>query len=407
MTNQSLATLDLSSFGNKTEKDAADRGVVLVPAPARDLSGVEAYMALDHLPKGVRRESVEADAQKLANHPDLTQVSFLEVMRQYGGDQTPAIDEMLDSVKARSAGDAGKRVVDFVNRADRTTKSLPKPSPKFLEKFHQGLATAREILDVARWLSAQIKRGMDGYKSMLDLCDAEAIYHMQQSNLSVEATARDLVIQQQEFEREGRLTHVVALMEALQVAITNRLANESMPDTDVTRLQNVNILVVARIKNLKPMIKKANMAAKRFGLQSNANALTALSQYDFATAGIDGFKADLAGQLDAITNMAANLAYFEANRFTEEQAKATVRAFDEQMQSMAQLLQTSLTSIETIELVTASLKKAGPVLAQALEDAHKQSTEAARVITQSNNEIAASERSLSAEMQRILGSAAS
>lgn len=394
----------LASLGQKTAGDAAAAGIPPIQLK-RDLSGVEAYQALKHLPKGTTEASVRSDAKALAENPDLNQLSFLELIRQYDVQTTPGLDEMLDSVRARKAGEAGERVVMIVSKCGDFNRRMPKPNPKFVEKFKKGVVTAREILDNVKWLGGEIEKARLRFSDMLTLVEREEQYHMGQSNLSVEACARDLTISGQEDEREDRLITVTALLEVLQEELASRLAGE-LDEDERTRFQNVSVLVVARIKNLKPMIAKANMAAKRFAMQSNANALTALDQYDFATAGIAAWKADIVGELDAQANMAMNMAYLQGVKFTEAQAMATADAFDAQMQSMAEMLTTQLNSLEVIERVTTSLVNAGQTMARALETAQTQSVEAAKVIEKSRNDVEKAELQLSADMQRILKGAA-
>lgn len=394
----------LASLGQKNAADATAAGVPLVEFK-RDLTGVQAYQALQHLPEGVTEAQVRADAKALASNADLNQLSFLEFVKQYEVSATPGADAMLDSVKARKAGAAGKRVVMIVTKCGDFNNRMPKPNHKFVERFNRGAAKAREILSNVLWLSREIEKAHAGFSDLLSLVEREEAFHLEQSNLSVEATARDIQIAHEEDEREDRLITVTAVLECLQEELASRLGGELSED-DRTRLQNVSILVVARIKNLKPMIAKSNLAAKRFGLQSNANALTALDQYDFATAGLAAWKVAIVGELDAQSNMAMNMAYLEGVRFTEEQEMATADAFDEQMRSMAEMLTHQLTSLDVIERMTQSLVNAGPILAKALEEAQAQSTEAGKVIQKSKDDVHGAELKLSEDMERILHGAA-
>lgn len=394
----------LESLGAKTEDDAKAAGVQLVPQPARDLTDAKAWKAIDHLPEGTTVDSIRRDAKKLADNADLNTLSFLNLIKKYDVSATPAVDDMLSEIKARNAGEAGKRVVMITTRTSEFGGQAPKIDPHFVEKYKAGLAKGKDVIHMIEWISERLQRYANSFRSLESLVDQEVQYHLAQSQKSVEATARDLVISRQEQDREDALTKVTALLEALQEELALRLNGPAkLSEEDTTRLQNVSVLVVARIKNLRPMIEDANAAVKRFALQSNSNALTALDQYDFATAGLAAWKRNIAGEIDSKANIIMNLAYLKAQQFTREQEEATVAAFDAQMQSMAEILDTQLGSLEMIQKMTDSLVNAGHTMATALEKAQDESNEAAKVIGVCRDKVAASEQELSKETARILG----
>ncbi len=402
MDTQNVASLpELTSIGKKTPADAVASGLTLVQ-PARDLTTAPSgWRALDHLPEDTDEAKVRADAKALAANKDLNQLSFVNFLEGYDVDATPAVDEMLASVKARNAGEAGQRVVMITTRCRKFGRSIPKPNAKFMAKWQAGKAKAGEVLDMAKWLTKQLQRFIAGYEDILELAEGEQTFHLQQSALSMEACATALGISHNEDEREDALINVTAILEALQEELAIRLKGE-LDENDRVRLNMVAMLVVARIKNVRPMIQDANGAVKQFAIQSNSLALTAMDQIDFATYGLAVWRRNIAGQILSESNIAMNLAYLEAIHFTEEQAEATMDAFDEQMQSMAQMLESELGSVETITRMTDSLVAAGDIMAQALEKAQDQSEVASRVIGDCKLKIAASERKLSDETARIL-----
>lgn len=391
----------LESLGQKTSEDASSRGIVLI-TPKLDIPD-GGYKAIEHLPKDVKAETVRSDAKKLIASPDLNQMSFLNLVRQFDVDDTATIDSMLQVVKARNAGEAGERVAMIVTKCSDFNKRMPKANPRFVERFKAGKAAINEILDNVKWLAKQLDKYRASFNDLLTLVEKETQYHMDQSNLSVEACARDLVIAKEEDEREDKLIRIAALLECLREELKNALEAGNLSDDDQTRLQNVAMLVTARLKNIYPMIQKANMASKRFAVQSNSNALTALDQYDFATMGIAAWKSDIAAQLDATANINMNMAYLEGVSFTEEQAKATAAAFDAQMQSMAEIMTTQLNSLETIQVVTDSLVKAGQTMTTAFETAQDQTEDAAKIITKSQAEVKKAQEDMRKEMTRIMG----
>lgn len=391
----------LESLGQKTADDASSRGITLI-APKLDIPE-GGYKAIEHLPKDVKVDTVRSDAKKLIDSPELNQLSFLNLVRQFDVDDTATIDSMLQIVKARNAGEAGQRVVMIVTKCSDFNKHMPKPNQRFVDRFKAGKAAINEILDNVKWLAKQLEKYRASFNDLLTLVEKEAQYHMDQSNLSVEACARDLVISKDEDEREDKLIRIAALLECLREELKSVFDTGGLNDDDQTRLQNVAVLVTARLKNIYPMIQKANMASKRFAIQSNSNALTALDQYDFATMGIAAWKSDIAAQLDATANINMNMAYLEGVSFTEEQAKATAAAFDAQMQSMAELLTTQLNSLETINVVTTSLVKAGQTMTKAFEAAQDQTADAAKVITKSQAEVRKAQEDTRKEMTRIMG----
>ena len=391
----------LESLGQKTADDASARGVALI-VPKIDIPE-GGYKALEHLPKDVKLETVRNDAKKLVASPELNQLSFLNLVRQFDIDDTATIDSMLQVVKARNAGEAGERVAMIVTKCSDFNKKMPKPNSRFVERFKAGKAAVSEILENVKWLAKQLEKYRAGFNDLLTLVEKEEQYHMDQSNLSVEACARDLVIAKEEDEREDKLVRMAALLECLREELKNALEAGSRSDDDQTRLQNVAMLVTARLKNIYPMIQKANLASKRFAVQSNSNALTALDQYDFATMGIAAWKSDIAAQLDATANINMNMAYLEGVSFTEEQAKTTAAAFDAQMQSMAELLSTQLHSLDTIEVVTQSLVRAGQTMTKAFETAQDQTDAAAKIITKSQSEVKKAQDDMRNEMTRIMG----
>lgn len=399
MTPTTPALPGLSTLGKKTAEDAAKAGIPQITVKHDLPAG--GWVAFDHLPEGVSKEQVLADAEALAMNPDLNQLSFLEYVKGYEIDATPTIDGMLASVKARNAGEAGKRVVMITSRCRDLGKKVPQPNPKFVAKFRAGQATASDILWTVKWLGKEIEKFRLSFEDMLTLVEKEETYHTEQSQLSFEACARDLQIAKEEDEREDRLIIVTATLEKLEEFLQKRLAGELSED-DRTRLTNVEVLVMARIKNLRPMCQKANLASKRFAIQANSNALTSLDQWDFATAGLASWKSDIAGQLDAVANIAMNMAYLEGVRFTDEQARATADAFDEQMQSMAQVMATQLQSVETIQYVTDSLVRGMDVMAKAFDAAKTQDAEAARVIQGSKEDIAAAQQQFSSSIVATL-----
>lgn len=392
----------LTSIGKKTADDAAVASLSLVPVK-RDLSTLapDGWRALEHLPEGKDETSIRADAVALAISPDLNQVSFVQFTKEYEVDATPAVDNMLANVKARDAGEAGKRVVMITTRARKFGNGLPKPSEKFMEKYRNGAAKVGEALNVAKWLAQELKKALAGYEDMLALADREEAYHRSQSDLSLEACATALVISQNEDEREDRLIIVTAILEALQEELARRLEGD-LSESDRTRLNMVSMLVVARLKNMRPMIQDANGAVKMFAVNSNANALTAMDQFDFATYGLAAWRRNIASEILSRANTAMNFAYLDAINFTHEQAEQTFDAFDEQVTSLAAVLQSQLETLDLLTRMTDSLVNAGETLATALEKAQDQSEAATRVIGGSKQKIAASEQKLSAEVARIL-----
>lgn len=387
-TSKIAALPGLRGLGQKTAEDATKAGVP--PITVKLNLPIDGWRAFDHLPDGYSKSDVTADAQSLADNADLNNLSFLQWVKQQGADETGTIDNMLESVRARNAGEAGKHVLDIVTRCRDLGKQVPHPSPKFVAKFNQGLATAAEVLDNVKWLSKQLEHFVRSFETLKDLVDQEEQYHMNQAQLSFEACARDLQISEEENDREEKMIYVTAVLEELERLLGEKLAGQ-LTEEDQTRIQNVEILVQARLKNMRPMIQKANLSAKRFASQSNANALTCLDQLDFAREGLAAWKADIVAQLDAVQNIAFNQAYLAGIEFTDEQARATADAYTEQMKSMAQVMATQMQSMETIQYVTDALVEGCNIMAQGFSDSKDKEVEASKVITKTKSEVTAAQ----------------
>ena len=135
---------------------SANRGIVLI-TPKLDIPE-GGYKAIENLPKDAKLETFQNDAKKLVTNPDLNQLTFLNLVRQYDVDDTETIDSMLKIVKARNAGEAGERVAMIVSKCSDFNKHMPKPNQRFVEHFKAGKATIHEILDNVKWLAKQIGR---------------------------------------------------------------------------------------------------------------------------------------------------------------------------------------------------------------------------------------------------------
>ncbi len=382
----------LEGFGTRTIDDLQTAGVMPIK-PALDLPEV-AYVAFEKLPAG-KKPVVKKNAHALAFNPDLNQLSFVNLVTQYDGlDRTEGLNKVLDSVEARNAGEAGERVLMIVTKSDKFSQNMPKFDPKLIAKFNQGKATAGEILSALKWFGWKIERYRKGFNTMLELCDEEQAYHNEQGQKSLDACASDLVISSEEDERQINTNELAATLECLQAEIKDRLENEKLSDPDQTRLLSVSTLITARLKNLLGAVTSANQSSKRFAYQSNSNALTALNQLDFARYGIADWKANIVGELDAVQNVALNLAYFEALKFNEEQANRTADKFDEQMKSMAEMLSRSMFSVATIERMTVSLANAGKIMGESFEKARRDQQETAVLVEKSLSRVKASEDNL-------------
>lgn len=390
----------LESFGTRTVDDLQSAGIAPVKL-ALDLPEVN-YVAFDKVPEKLQ-PVVRRDAKTLAMSPNLDQLTFINLVTddQYSANLTEGINAVLANVKARDAGEAGKRVVMITNRCDRFAKQMPKFDPRLIAKLEQGKATASEILSALKWFGWQMKGYVKGYNSMLELCDEEESYHNEQGQKSITACATDLVISKQENDRQIKTNRLAALLECLQDELNTRLQKEQLTDEEQTRLLNVSTLITARLKNLYGSVQSANQSFKRFAYQSNSNALTALNQLDFARFGIADWKANIVSEMDAIQNVANNMAYLEAVNFTEEQAMRTADSFDKQMASMAQMLKTAMYSVKAIERMTESLVNAGKTMSTAFEEARKDQDTTAKMVEKGLKKVEASEKELRQQMVEV------
>ncbi len=399
-----LALPGLDMIGKRTVADLPQAVVV-----KRTVEG-DAWRAIEHLPEGITADVIRSDVRGLVYvdvgkhiyRPEFDQLAFINLIRDREVGQTPAVDMMLANSIARDSGEAGSRVVNIVNRCRDTKKRVPVPPAKFMEKYRAGHAKAGEILDIVKWLTKEIKKAIDSYKSLLTLLDAEKQYHLGQAQKSIEAVSIALTIKDDEEEREDKLTVVAAILEELQALLGAVLKGDLKPD-DRTRLNMVSVLAVARLKNMRPLIQDANAAVLQFAYQANSNALTAMDQMDFAEAGLATYRRNIAAEIMSRTNISMNMAYLEGVKFTREQAERTIEAFDAQMTSMCELLEANVYTVELITAMTDSLVNAGEALAKSLEKAQNDSEETAKVVGNAKKKIGEAELKLSDQVSRILG----
>lgn len=364
------------------------------------------YRAQDHLPKGTAAAELVQYATDLAANTDLNNVTFMALVKDFGDlSTTPGLDAMLKAARGNKSGQAGVMVVDTVQKMRHFGQTAPRLKDDFKARLREGKAKVSEVLDQLNWLGRQIERYAMGYQSLESLIDERQAFFMEQYNLSLEATVRDIQLASEENRREEALIRLTAILEFLEPAIAKQLSVVT-EDVDKVRLQGVAQLVIARRNTFIPLIQMANVSMKRFAVQSNSNALTAMKQLDFATVVIANWKSQVAAQLDAIQNVARNLAYLDAEKYQNEQALASARAFDEQVTSMVEMMKSSVLSLDTITAVTESLVNAGETLTKALEEAKNDGEAAAKTIEQNRKKVAASEDKMRQELQRILGAAA-
>lgn len=368
-----------------------------------DVPESQPYRAQDHLPQGVTAAELQKYAADLSRNPDLTNITFMKLVQDFGDiNTTPGLDAMLEAARANKAGEAGQIVVDTVQKMRHYGASVPRPPEAFMKKVNEKKVKVHELLSTLNWLGRAVEKYAMGFQSIEDLIAERQTFFMNQYNKSLEATVRDLQLAAEENKREIALIKLTAILEFLEPEIAARLG-EDLQEVDKTRLQGVGMLVIARKNSLIPMIQMANVSSKRFAVQSNSNALTAMKQLDFATVVIANWKSQVGSQMDAITNTLANLAYLDAEKYQNEQALASAKAFDEQITSMVQMLHSSVLSLDTINAVTDSLVHAGETLTTEIEKAKNEGLEAAKVIETNRQKVSASEEKMRKEMSRILG----
>ncbi len=388
---QTRSEIALGSLGKKTAIDAKQAGVPQIEIPATIPEG-DGYRAVDHLPASVTLDEVQEVARTLATNPDLDQIAFVRMVEDYQVDVTPSIDDMLENQKARNAGEAGQRVIKFTERARGFSKALPQLNAKFLARLQAGQATGREIVNNLRYITKALANARAGFQDLLELADIEETYHYGQYTLSINAVARDLQISKEERDREAALVHFTAILECLKPELDAQIKRVGEPD--LTRLQNVSLLLVHRVPNMRRMISKAGLGIKRWAMQANANALTAMDQLDFAKVIIADWKSDVASELDAQSNIAMSVAYLVGLELAEEQANATADRFDEQMSAMARVLESHMTSLDTITRLTQSLVNGGKLVGDTLLTLDKTNKEDAKLLLRTRKEVADSEAEL-------------
>ncbi|MBP7927531.1 hypothetical protein KAZ57_00065 [Patescibacteria group bacterium] len=380
----------------KTQAVAA--GVPLVPE-LPDIPEGNGYRACNDLPAGITLEDVQADARGLARHADLDQIAFVNLVEQFDFSVLPEIKEMLENQKARNAGEVGKRVVKFTETARGFSKKMPQLDPRFVARLEQGKAKGREVLNQLKTITKELANARAEFENLWELTLVEEQFHMSQYHLSIAAVGRDLQISKKGVLRRNELVKFTAIMECLNEELQSYIPQlTSEEDTD--RLTNVNLLVVQRAPNMWRMITKAKLGIKRWALQANSNALTAMSQLDFARIVIPDWREDIAAELDAQTNNAMNLAYLEGLKLTDEQAEATAAQFDAQMESMANVLKSKIISMQTIQRITTSLVNYGTLMGTTLKEVDANNQTDAKLMMQTYKDVAASEKEFRAQLAK-------
>lgn len=357
------------------------------------------FKAENYLPARINKSEIRNGVVQFVRSPELTVPTFIALVSNAGTGHVQGLNGMLENVKARDIRPVGDAVIAVIQNTTNFTKRMPKVDPRLQAKVDKGDATLKEIVNWIKYFAGQIDKYRRGYQSILELVEEKRNYLYQRYNLSLEAAVRDWLISKEENDRELALLVLTYRIEVIKEELGNVLAGK-LEDDERERYMSVKPLIEPRLATMRLLVQAANLSAKRFASQSQSNGLTAMKYNDLAGPGVENWKANIASRMDAIVNVAENIALSGVDEFLVQAAEDASSAYLEQMASMRQLLTTQSGFVKEIESTTDALVLAGTELLTAMKVAEKNGVDVQRVIEDSRNKVKDLEKKMQEGMAR-------